>query len=167
MDEFIAPKFMRVVWPMAQRFWNAYQVYDPAGIMEFAAPTARSAKVFADRLADLRDATPPNLGAYGEKVQIAACIGLSHAEYTSTRLGIWSAADKGPVRELLFKLLKAPASLFEIDPSNGAPLGSRIAHVSGWTVRGVPADGVRVLIEALNKPWTEALVRDCRVLRPH
>jgi hypothetical protein len=148
-------------WRPAQRFWNSYQIYDPAVVFGVRIRSSQVAARFESDVRLLRDSKPRNWSDFLDKRKAAACIGLGKAIAIVVLGPDPDAAAALDLRQALIRFILTEAAAFA--PAADDPgLPDLAKPSSAGSMAYPPAPLVRQLIELAGEHWVEALRNDAR-----
>jgi hypothetical protein len=97
-------------WRPAQRFWNIFQVHDPADISPLTVRSPLTAARYEAYYREVRDAPAQTRKELGEKLRIAAAVGLSQLLRFHQPIDDPSCA--GPLVKQLLEVMATPSGVF-------------------------------------------------------
>lgn len=149
-----ATRIVATAWKPAQTFWDAFQFYDPAAIIDVRLRTEAALTALGDRTKQLKATQPTSPMEYGEKVRAALALALVKTAYAEHQ----SAAPAGSKR-LLGKLIASGPESLILDPVTGALAYWVAPEEGGWDESNVL--NCELLAISL---WSDVLLDDFRRL---
>lgn len=146
----------------AQRFWNSFQIYDPAVVFAVRIRSARVAVRFESDLRLLLDSKPAEWSDLWEKRKAATCIGLSKVVVDVARASTPDLEAISELKRALVSYLLTDAVAFA--PGEGDQPRSSDRWVSYRADSSKNPDPVLVhqLIDMAGEHWVEALRNDAQ-----
>lgn len=109
LPAFIATRALHSPWPMGQRFWDVFSVYDPLHLMAFRMSTPCAWDYLCMAVEAVRLEKPADAVEFAEKLKIAICIGAVQFLAMELKSGALSDEDPGHLRVVVGDLIATPS----------------------------------------------------------